>query len=98
MVINPIIQLINLILDMISLALIIWIVMGWLIDFRILNRSQPLVYRIYDALTRFFEPMLRPIRRKVPSFGTIDISPIILWLILFFVQACVNYFYVKYLA
>lgn len=95
---NPIVQLINVILDMITMALLIWIVIGWLIEFRILNRSQPLVYRLNDALTRFFEPMLRRIRPFTPNLGSVDIAPIILWLILFFVQASVNFIYAKYIA
>lgn len=96
--VNPILQLINLVLNMVSLALIVWIIIGWLIAFNILNRYQPLVYRVNDALTRFFDPMLRKIRRFVPPLGTIDISPIVLWLILYFVQSSINYIYFKYLA
>lgn len=90
---NPIIALINVILNMLSLALIIWIIMGWLIEFRILNRTQPLVWRINDALTRLFEPMLQHIRKITPNLGTVDISPVILWLAIFFVQYTINYLF-----
>lgn len=90
---NPILALINLVLNMLSLALLVWIIMGWLIEFRILNRSQPVVWRINDALTRLFEPMLRHIRKITPDLGTVDISPIILWLAIFFVQNSINYLF-----
>lgn len=89
---NPIFYIIDLALGLLSFALLVWIIMGWLISFRILNRSQPLVYRLYDALDRLFYPILKPIRRFMPDLGSVDISPIILWLLIQFLQYSIRYY------
>jgi YggT family protein len=87
---NPFINLIDTIIDLINLLLFIWIVLGLLIHFDIINRSQPLIARIYSTLGMLIEPMLNPIRRqlrKLPAgFQQVDISPIILILLLMFIN------------
>lgn len=90
---HPIIWLIYMALEILSFALIIWIIFSWLIAFRILNMSQPIVYRVNDALNRLFEPMLRPIRRYMPNTGTLDLSPLVLWLFIAFLQYTIHYYF-----
>jgi YggT family protein len=95
---NPFIDLISNIISLINLALIIWILLGLLIQFDIINRYHPIIQRIYTTLGRVLEPMLRPIRRVVvkylPDMGGIDISPIILVLLLHFINnALYSWFY-----
>lgn len=81
------------IFDVILLALQLywWIiiaaaVMSWLIAFEIVDTRNRFVYVVADALNRLTEPALRPIRNFLPNFGGIDISPIILLLIIYFLQ------------
>lgn len=81
------------ILDVILLALqlYVWIVIAsaifsWLIAFNIVNTRNQFVSMIGEALWRLTEPALRPIRRFLPNFGGIDISPIILLLVIFLIQ------------
>ncbi len=88
----PFIQLINSIISLISFALIIYIIISLLISFNILNRHQPVVAKIYYALGRLMEPMLEPIRKLLPDLGGIDISPILLILLLNFVQNALVYY------
>lgn len=95
---NPFIDLISNIISLINLVLIIWIVLGLLLHFDIVNRTNPLVSRIYSTLTRLLEPMLSRIRRVtskfMPDLGGIDLSPIILILLLHFVNnALYSWFY-----
>lgn len=90
---NPFIELISSVIQIINLLLIIWIVLSWLISFNIVNRNQPLVYRVNYALSRLFEPVLRPIRRFMPDLGEIDISPIVLFLLLHFLQRALFYYF-----
>lgn len=90
---HPIIYLFYLALEVLWIALIIWIIMSWLISFRVLNISQPLVYRIHYILNRLFEPILRPIRRYMPDLGGIDISPIVLFLLISFLQYSLGYYF-----
>jgi YggT family protein len=76
------------------LQLYVWLiiisaVLSWLIAFNVVNTQNRFVYMIADALYRLTEPALRPIRAFLPNFGGIDISPIILILVIFFIQSVV---------
>ena len=95
---NPFINLISNIIFLINLALIVWIVIGLLLHFDIVNRHSPLVQRVYQALTRICDPMLRPfrtlIRKLIPGLTDIDLSPILLILLLNFINnALFSWFY-----
>lgn len=79
---NPLFYLIYSALDILNWLLIIWIILSWLISFRVVNISNRLVYTVYDGLGRFFETMLRPIRRFVPPAGAIDLAPLVLFLLI----------------
>ncbi len=61
-------------------------IFSWLYAFNVVNPRNQFVGSIGNALYRITEPALRPIRRVLPDLGGIDISPIILLLILFFVR------------
>jgi YggT family protein len=52
----------------------------------VINTHNRIVYLISDFLYRVTEPALGPIRRILPNFGGIDISPIILILIIYFIR------------
>ena len=73
------------------ISLYIWVliaaaVLSWLIAFNVVNTRNRFVYTVVDILYRLTEPALRPIRRILPDLGGIDISPVILLLILFFIR------------
>src|SRR3954453_23098108 len=61
-------------------------VLSWLIAFNVVNSRSPVVATIGEFLYRITEPVLRPIRNLLPNLGGIDISPIIVILIIFFIQ------------
>jgi len=61
-------------------------ILSWLVSFNVVNQRNELVRTIGETLMRLTEPVLRPIRERLPNFGGIDISPIIALLIIFFVQ------------
>lgn len=61
-------------------------VLSWLIAFNVVNTRNQIVHMIAELLYRVTEPALRPIRNLLPSLGGIDISPIILFLIILFIQ------------
>ncbi len=67
-------------------ALILSVVLSWLVSFNVINTRNRFVYLVGDFLFRITEPALRPIRRFIPNLGGIDISPIILILVLYFVR------------
>lgn len=85
-IIYPLVEVIGIAIQLYIYALIAMAILSWLMAFGIVNTRNSFVYRAMDFLTRITEPALRPIRRILPTFGGIDISPIILILILYYVQ------------
>ena len=66
--------------------LIINVVLSWLIGFSILNAQNKFVYLIYEFSYKITAPPLNIIRRYLPNFGSIDISPVLLIFLLYFVR------------
>jgi YggT family protein len=64
-------------------------ILSWLIAFNVVNTRNPVVHMIAELLYRLTEPALRPIRNLLPNMGGIDISPIILFLIILFIQSVI---------
>jgi YggT family protein len=83
---RELLQFIDLLLGLFITFLIAAAVMSWLVAFNIVNRRHPVVAMIGDFLYQLTEPLLRPIRRRLPNFGGIDISPLVLILIIIFIQ------------
>jgi YggT family protein len=79
-----ILWLISTIIQIYIYLLIASAVLSWLIAFNVVNTRNQAVAMIADALWRLTEPLLRPIRRLLPNFGGLDISPIVLILLLYF--------------
>ena len=82
-------SLLHLIIQIISLykwVLIIYIIMTWLINFNIFNTSNRFVYSLMEVLYKLSEPSLKIVRKYIPNFGSIDISPIIVFIVLEFLQ------------
>ncbi len=76
--------------------LYVWIIIGQallsiLVSFNIVNARQPFVSALGEFLFRATEPVLAPIRRRLPNFGPVDISPIVLIIGLYFFQRVVHY-------
>jgi YggT family protein len=67
-------------------CIIIAAVMSWLSYGGVINNSNQFVAMISNFLYRITEPAMRPIRRFVPSISGIDLSPIVLILIIFFLR------------
>jgi YggT family protein len=83
---TPFVILINNLLQIYLVCLIVWTILGTLIAFKIVNGYQPLVQRIMFALDRLCEPAVRRIRKFMPDLGGLDLSPIIIILLINFVQ------------
>ncbi|HZP76852.1 MAG TPA: YggT family protein [Pseudolabrys sp.] len=64
-------------------------VLSWLVAFHVVNTNHPIVHSIGLLLYRITEPVLRPIRSILPNLGGIDVSPIIVILIIFFIQSVI---------
>lgn len=80
------IRFINFLLDLYIIILFAAAILSWLVVFNVVNTRNPAVAVIADFLYRVTEPVLRPIRERLPNFGGIDISFIVLILIIYFIQ------------
>lgn len=80
-------QTIDLALNLYTWVLIASAIFSWLYAFNVINSHNQVVNSIGTMLYSLTEPALRPIRRIMPDLGGIDISPVILLLIIFFVRS-----------
>jgi YggT family protein len=65
-------------LDLFWWAVILAVVMNLLVSFQVLDTRNRFVWTVGDFLHRLTEPALRPIRRRLPNLGGIDLSPLVL--------------------
>ncbi len=89
-VLGPLLQVVSIALNLYLWALIISAVMSWLVAFNVINTHNRFVYTVGDFLHRITEPALRPIRSVVPVMGGIDLSPMVLILIIIFLQGVIG--------
>jgi len=87
---RAVLWLINTIITIYIWLLITQAILSWLLAFGVVNRYNRTVAVIGDFLYRITEPALRPIRSMLPNFGGIDISPVILILLLYFLRILIN--------
>lgn len=80
---------INTLLTLYIYILIASAVLSWLIAFNVVNTRHSAVAMIAEFLYRITEPVLAPIRRMMPNLGAIDISPVVVILIIWFIQSVV---------
>ena len=78
------------ILKLYSYVVITNVVISWLVSFNIINTQNRFVYSILEMTYRLTEPMLNRIRRFLPNLETLDISPIILLLLIWFIEMCMK--------
>tara|TARA_Y100000741_G_scaffold85716_1_gene63270 strand:+ start:135 stop:425 length:291 start_codon:yes stop_codon:yes gene_type:complete len=78
------------ILKLYSYVVIANVIISWLIAFNVLNTHNRFVYSILELSYRLTDPILNKIRRFIPNLGSLDISPIILLLLIWFVEMCMK--------
>ncbi|GAA4663707.1 YggT family protein [Bartonella pachyuromydis] len=79
-------QVINLIFDIYIDILIASVIFSWLYTFNIINARNRFVILIGNFLHRLTEPVLSRIRQFLPNLGTIDISPVVVFIIIYFIR------------
>ena len=78
------------ILKLYSYVVIANVLISWLIAFNVLNTQNRFVYSILEMTYRLTNPILNRIRRFLPNLGSLDISPIILLLLIWFIEMCMK--------
>ena len=89
---NPIIYLVELVIDIVTWVVIAGAIMSWLVAFGVVNMRNQFIRMIVDMLYRLTEPMLRPIRRVLPNLGGVDISPVVLLVGLAVLREALRYY------
>ena len=88
--VHALLFLFNSLISLLIFAVILNAILSWLVAFDVINVRNQTVYRVIRALDSITDPMLRPIRRFLPSFGGMDFSPIVLLLLLQALKMLVN--------
>ena len=76
------IQILHILLTVLWWFIIVQAVMSWLIAFNVINTHNDMVRSIWQALDKMTEPLYRPIRKVMPDFGALDLSPMVVLLAL----------------
>ena len=78
------------ILKLYSYVVIANVIVSWLIAFNVLNTQNRFVYSILELTYRLTDPLLNKIRQFIPNLGSLDISPVILLLLIWFIEMCMK--------
>ena len=79
-------QILLMILGVVKFVMIVQIIMSWLINFQVLNVRQPLVYQIWEGLSRLLEPIYRPIRKVLPPISGLDLAPLVAFIAIYAIE------------
>lgn len=80
----------SMILTLVWWVFLIMIIMSWLINFNVINTRNQFVAQLWRIINAITEPILRPIRRMIPPMGGLDLSPIAVFIIIFFLQSFIG--------
>lgn len=84
--VNPVIALILLLLDLYWWVVVIAVIVSWLIAFNVINTYNNFVRTLLRALESLTEPVFRRIRKVVPPMGGLDLSPLVVLVVIWFVR------------
>lgn len=83
---RALLDVIMLVLQLYWYIVLAMIIMSWLIAFNVVNTRNQFVSQVWRILNQLTDPVLRPIRRRLPNFSGLDLSPLILFIIIYFLQ------------
>ena len=79
-------QILSILLSVVWWIIVVQAILSWLIAFNVINTHSDVVRSVWQALDRMTEPLYRPIRRILPDFGALDLSPLVVLLLLYILQ------------
>lgn len=88
---TAIFNLLDRVLEIYQLLIFIWVILSWLRAFGYLPLHNYFLALVWDFLHRITEPFLYRIRRFMPAFGGVDLSPIVLLLLVMFLRELLNF-------
>src|SRR6188768_246088 len=84
-------QIADLLLGVLRWIIIIQAIMSWLVAFNVINTYNDFVRQVLFALDKITEPIYRPIRRIMPDFGALDLSPLVALLLIIILQMVIGH-------
>ena len=93
---NPVIALIRLLLDLYWWVVVIAVVVSWLIVFNVINTRNDFVRSLLRGLDALTEPVFRRVRKVLPPMGGLDLSPLVVLVVIWFLQYTLSYISVRY--
>ncbi len=82
-------QIVQLLLNVLWWIIIVQAILSWLIAFNVINTYNDFVRTVWNALRTLTEPIYRPVRRVLPDFGALDLSPLVVLLLLYILNEIV---------
>ncbi len=89
-ILQSLLNVLSLILRLYTFVIFAAVILSWLLAFNVVNRHNDIVRAIWNFVTALTEPLLRPIRGIIPNLGGIDISPLILLVIIYFLSSVLD--------
>ncbi len=86
-----ILQIVDLLLGVLRWIIIIQAIMSWLVAFNVINTYNDFVRQVLFALDKITAPIYRPIRRVMPDFGALDLSPLVALLLIIIIQMVIGH-------
>ncbi|WP_086606344.1 YggT family protein [Erythrobacter donghaensis] len=84
--VQALIDILSKVIEVANMLLIVWFLISLAFAFNVISPRNQFAFAVHDALSRLFEPVLRPIRKLMPNTGAIDFSPMVFILILWTVS------------
>ena len=85
----PVFQILFILLNIVWWIIVIQAVLSWLIAFNVINTHNDFVRSVWQALDKMTRPLYAPIRKILPDFGALDLSPMVVLLLLYILQTVV---------
>jgi YggT family protein len=85
-----ILQILQILLNVVWWVIIVQAILSWLIAFNVINTSNDFIRSVWYALQRMTDPLYRPIRRILPDFGALDLSPMVVLLAVIILDKVLN--------
>ena len=83
------VQTAHILLNALWWVIFVSVIMSWLISFNVINTHNRAVRAIWTGIESITEPLYRPIRRVLPDFGALDLSPLVVLLVIAILQRAV---------
>jgi YggT family protein len=88
---NPIAALLIEVLEIYKWIVIAAVIVSWLVAFNVINVHNNFVRSLLRILMSLTEPVFRQIRRVIPPVGGLDLSPIVVFVIIWFLQYTIQW-------